>query len=268
MKLSFTTLGCPDWDMDTIISRAVEYGFDAVNFRGYLGVMNIYELPEFSTQAGETATRFADANLSVSCFSSSARIFSTGSERESYLEEIKRYAELCEIFGTSYIRVFGGDIGETRRADAIEIAAECFRQMADIAAVHHITLVLETHDAWLHAEHIRAVLERVDSESVGVLWDIHHPYRMVGEDPATTWQVLGKWIQYTHWKDSNPKDTGHQLCLIGEGDIPLKQIYDLLIQNGYTGYFTLEWEKKWHPEIEEPEIAFPRYVEYMKGLSE
>ncbi len=47
MKLAFTTLGCPNWDLDTIISKAVKYGYDGVDFRGYLGEMDIYKLPLF-----------------------------------------------------------------------------------------------------------------------------------------------------------------------------------------------------------------------------
>jgi hypothetical protein len=27
---------------------------------------------------------------------------------------------------------------------------------------------------------------------------------------------------------------------------------------------SLEWEKKWHPEIEEPEVALPQYVMVMR----
>ena len=60
-------------------------------------------------------------------------------------------------------------------------------------------------------------------------------------------------------------DRGYQLCLLGEGDVPLQQMLQLLVEKGYDGYFTLEWEKKWCPEIEEPEIAFKQYVGFMKS---
>ncbi|GAA3333738.1 hypothetical protein GCM10020331_098970 [Ectobacillus funiculus] len=39
-------------------------------------------------------------------------------------------------------------------------------------------------------------------------------------------------------------DRGYQLCLLREGDVPLQQMLQLLVENGYDGYFTLEWEKK------------------------
>jgi len=40
----------------------------------------------------------------------------------------------------------------------------------------------------------------------------------------------------------------------------------MLTSSGYNGYYAFEWEKKWHPEIEEPETAFPAYAEYMRSI--
>jgi sugar phosphate isomerase/epimerase len=254
MKLAFTTLGCPEWNIDTIISRAVAYGFDGVDFRGLQEEMRIYELPEFSTNAIETAERFNDAKLNISCFSSSARIFSSASERSAHLEEVKHYAKLCQIFGTKYIRVFGGSIGNVERTKAITTAALCLQKMGEIADEYNVTILLETHDDWTNSSHVNAIIEKVNSDAVGVLWDIHHPYRMEGEDPAGTLQNIGKWVQYTHWKDSYSVGEEYHLCLLGGGDVPLKQIFNLLKKNSYKGYLTFEWEKKWHPEIDEPEV--------------
>lgn len=52
MKISFTTLGCPNWDLDTICQKGREYGFDGVDFRGYLDSLDITKLPLFTSQAG------------------------------------------------------------------------------------------------------------------------------------------------------------------------------------------------------------------------
>jgi len=109
----------------------------------------------------------------------------------------------------------------------------------------------------------------VDSKAIGILWDTHHPYRILGESPATTCKKLGKWIRYTHWKDSITKPgtkEGHELCLVGEGDIPLRDILAALKACRYDGYLTLEWEKLWCPQIAEPEVAFPKYVQHMRHL--
>ena len=54
MKIAFMTLGCPNWDLDTICQKGREYGFDGVDFRGYLDEIDITKLPLFTTQAAET----------------------------------------------------------------------------------------------------------------------------------------------------------------------------------------------------------------------
>ncbi|MBM7570372.1 sugar phosphate isomerase/epimerase family protein [Aquibacillus albus] len=271
MKLSFTTLGCPNWDLDTILSKAVAYGYDAVDFRGYLGEMDIFKLPEFSSDLEKTKQKFKEASLKVSCFSSSVRLFTnTDQELRNHLEELEQYGQLCKAFHTPYIRVFGGKIGDSSREAALETVTNNLHQMLPIAETYDVVLLLETHDDWTNCEYVEAVLNHVDSSHLQVLWDVHHPYRTVGENPELTWETLGEKITYTHWKDSYVKENtprGYQLCLLGKGDIPLQQIYDLLQEKGYDGYYTLEWEKVWCPEIEEPEVAFEQYVNYMKQLA-
>jgi hypothetical protein len=36
--------------------------------------------------------------------------------------------------------------------------------------------------------------------------------------------------------------------------------------SGYDEYLSLEWEKQWHPEIAEPEIALPQAVPLLHRL--
>ena len=39
-----------------------------------------------------------------------------------------------------------------------------------------------------------------------------------------------------------------------------------MIEDGYPGYFSLEWEKKWHPELRAPEEEFPWFVKWAERL--
>lgn len=267
MKLSFTTLGCPKWTIDEIIERAAQYGFDAIDFRGLGDELDVFKLPEFTTNLEQTKQKISAAGLAVSCFSSSVQLVSE-QNFDKNCKEIEEYAKLCEYFGAKYIRVFGGRF-EMDREQAVQIAVRQLQQMADIASPHGVKLLIETHDAWISCDELVKIMEQVNPQQVGILWDVHHPYRMVQEDPQRTWEVLGKWIEYAHVKDSLPApDTtlGFRYCLTGEGDVPLEQIYGLLTQNGYDGYYALEWEKKWLPDLAEPEIVFPQYVSFMRAL--
>ncbi len=266
MKIAFTTLGCPEWDIDTIIARAKEYGYDGVDFRGLQGEMDVYKLPEFSDKAEQTKKKFDDAGLAVSGFSSGAYMFTAAKEdRKASVEEVARYAELCRIFGTKYIRVFGGQLKGTPLEEAIEISLEVLEEMAAVAAP--ATVAVETHDDWVSTAPLRKVFERVKAENLGVLWDLNHPHRYMGETPQESYDNIGRYTVYTHVKDSRLDDSkAGQPVLPGEGSVPLAEMVNLLRAGGYDGYLTLEWEKKWHPEIAEPEVAFPPYARYLREL--
>ena len=270
MKLAFSTLGCPKWDLETIISKAKEYGYDGVDFRGYLDELNITLLPEFSSRCSETKKRLQDVGLEVPCFSSSVRMFSADSDvQKKYDLEIIRYVKTCALFGTPYVRIFGGKLGEVSRERAIEVSIDNLKKMAAIGADYNVRVLLETHDDWLDCTILKILMEQVDSQYIGILWDIHNPFILAREEPQITWDTIGRWIRNTHWKDSkitkNSK-LGFEVCLMGDGDVPLKETFDILEKGNYDGYFTFEWEKRWYPEIYSPEIAFPQFSEFMRGL--
>ena len=104
------------------------------------------------------------------------------------------------------------------------------------------------------------VLEQVPDPNVGAVWDVHHPFRM-GETIEETWNLIGRRLLHVHMKDARLKPDGTwQLVLLGEGEVPCQDIIRLLDREGYTGYVSAEWEKKWHPEIEEPEVALPQHA--------
>ena len=270
MKLSFSTLGCPNWNLKKIIAKAVEYGYDGIEMRGLLDDLDITQTPQFTRDARQTLTRFHDAGLEVACFSSS--VFMSQKEvvdETKDNDEIKRYADLCEKFGTKFIRVFGGEISRKSWEQAIDAAAKRLEKIIAVLKNRDIKVVIETHDAWMSGVHFRKLMELVKSESIGVLWDVNHPFMFIKEEPEKTYQEMGKWVLHTHWKDSIiSKNSQHGFlpCLMGEGVLPHRDIFRVLRSGGYNGYLSLEYEKRWHPEIPEPEIAFPQYAQYMKRL--
>jgi sugar phosphate isomerase/epimerase len=137
------------------------------------------------------------------------------------------------------------------------------RQLGDIAAAHDVTLVLETHDAFSTGAQVAELLRQADHPAVGALWDLHHPYRE-GEDPEATMQLLAPYLRHTHVKDSREG----RYTLMGEGDVPLAEMIGLLRSNGYDGWISVEWEKRWHPEIADPAIVMPQYAQRLRELVE
>jgi sugar phosphate isomerase/epimerase len=63
-----------------------------------------------------------------------------------------------------------------------------------------------------------------------------------------------------HVKDSRPAGAARRYVLTGDGDVPVRRQFDTLARLGYRGYDSFEWEKRWHPEIEEPEVALAHFA--------
>ena len=268
-KLSFSTLACPAWTIDRIVGAAVASGYGAVDFRGYLGDVELPDSPAFRRGGlEEIVSRVRDAGLEVSCLSSGAKMSAPdAAARERQLDAMRRYAELCEPFGCRQVRVFGGAADGI--ADPVANAAETLVAAAEIAKDAGIEFAVETHDDWTDTAKLRAAFDAAGRpDGVALLWDVHHPWATKGEAPETSARNLFPYVRNTHWKDSRPLPGGkRRLCLPGEGDVPLRAAWDALAAVGYDGWFTFEWEKRWHPEIEEPEIAIPAFAAFLRRLA-
>ena len=60
------------------------------------------------------------------------------------------------------------------------------------------------------------------------------------------------------------KDGSWELKLMGEGEVPCREILDMIAARGYNGFICAESEKKWRPESEEPEIALPQHARVLR----
>ncbi len=273
MKTSFTTLGCPNWDLDTICKKGREYGFDGVDFRGYMNELDITKLALFTTQGSETKQRLTDAELEVSGISSSLKVCEAERKSEN-IEEAKRTIELAKTLGCANVRVFGGgNLDGSSHEELAKIGLDCMQTVLDLDGASGLHWLFETHDNWVTSANCTLLLNRIDNPAFGALWDLGHTARVGGETPEQTWAAIGPRVGYTHVKDaiydtSHPQamDDGWRYVLPGTGQLPLVEAIGLLRQNGYDGWLMYELEKLWHPNLEEPEVAFPAFVQWIKPL--
>ncbi len=281
MKLSFMTLGCPAWDLDTICARGREYGFDGVDLRGYLDTLDITTLPMFTTQAAATRRQFNDAGLEVSAISSSINVCAL-EKRQAGLDEAKRTIEAAGGLGASIVRIFGGGNLETStRAELAKVGRETIEQILALPGAQQIKWVFETHDLWIRSADCKQLLDAIPNANFGALWDMGHTYRVGGETPEQTFAAIGPRVGYCHVKDA-AFDPAHPLAMTekfeqgtvvgwrymlpGTGQLPLAQSIGLLKASGYNGWLLCEWEKRWHPELLEPEVIFPAFVQWARKL--
>jgi sugar phosphate isomerase/epimerase len=109
----------------------------------------------------------------------------------------------------------------------------------------------------------------VDSPAVALLWDAHHTFVSGKEQPEETVRQVGRYIRHTHLKDSVPVGTDRRYVLTGTGEVPVRRQIEALMRFGYKGVYSFEWEKRWHPEIPEPEVAIAQFAtvagEYLRA---
>jgi sugar phosphate isomerase/epimerase len=127
---------------------------------------------------------------------------------------------------------------------------------------------VETHDAFSASSVVAELLALVPSDLVGAVWDSHHPHRM-GETPAKVYANLGPRILLAQVKDARRSADGEwQLVLLGAGEVPVRDMLGLLVAGGYPHWVSVEWEKRWHPEIEAPEVALPQHLDLLTAWLE
>jgi len=265
-KLGFSTLGCPNYDIDQVIALAKNNNFAGVEIRFIRGQVNLPMLKEFSPATiQETRRRFNDSGIQVVCIDSSVRMNSLDEdEDEKQLEASRSYCAIAEGLGAPYLRVFGGPIPQHHDREAtLDAIATGLGKVAGESRARGITTLLETHDHFSTSASILDLLSRGANGNLAILWDTLHTYRH-GESGAYTWAQLGHHIELVHVKDSSkPSPEGFHLVLTGEGTIPIPSFLEVLKAGNYSGYVNFEWEKAWHPEIEEPEVAIPHFARYM-----
>ncbi|MCP4168612.1 MAG: sugar phosphate isomerase/epimerase [Chloroflexi bacterium] len=273
MKISLMTLGCPDWDLDTICRKGRAYGFDGIDFRGLLDEIDITKLPAFTTGVAATKRKLADAGLEVSGISSSIRVC----DRENLannVEEAMRTIAVAQALDARNIRVFGrGDLDKYTHSELAEIGCDCMNRILALEGATALHWLFETHDNWIRARDCKLLLDNIASPAFGALWDMGHTARVGGESPAESYAAIGQRVGYTHVKDAvynrtHPKamEDGWRYVLPGQGELPLADALTLLKRNGYDGWILFEHEKRWRPNLPEPEVAFPAFVEWVRPL--
>lgn len=270
LPIAVSTLGCPKWDWNTIVRNTSGWGFAALEMRGIQDQMDLPKCAEFSgTRLKGTQRDLAAAGLHISDLGASAQMHEPDPvKRAKHMDEARRFIDLAHELGTPYVRVFPNQFvpGEDKQVTFARISAG-LHELGEYARPAGVTVIVESHGEFRRGEDLIPILEGAKSKNVAFLWDAHHTC-VEGEKPADTYAQLGKYTRHTHLKDSlpiagKPKEDRHYV-LTGTGEIPVRETVAVLVRNGYKGYYCFEWEKRWHPEIDEPEVAFPHYARTMR----
>ena len=265
--LSFSTLGCPDWNFQKITDFAMEHNYNGIELRGLLREMDLTKCPEFNTSQSIAATLsiMKDKNLAFVDLGSSTNLhIADNTERKKNLDEAKRFIDLAEKLFCPYIRVFPNNFPKDKdKNETMDLMIKGLLELSDYAKGSSVKVLIETHGDLVWTADIQKVMDSAFNEHTGLVWDVTNMWSATKEPPADVYQKLKKYIRHTHIKDMKMIDGTIHYVLLGQGEVPIFTAIDSLENGGYKGYYSFEWEKLWHPEIADSEIALADYPKTM-----
>lgn len=278
VNLSFSTLPCEDWSPQRLIDYCQEHLIQGIELRETKGTWASADWGHDELQ--RIARQFEREKIIVTNIGSSVCIKGTSDEEtDKWILELQALTNMAARLNAKGIRVFLGNFA--RRYDLPKVAidhtriVDCLRRACQYAECYGVEIWVESHNEYATGSSLARLLQDVDRPNCKVIWDVLHPLED-GESVKDTLKWIGKYCAHVHMKDGTPFDDPmeHDWCYtrIGDGIVPLEDIVSGLIQSGYDGFYSLEWETKWRKELQvpgsEPEIVIAEYVRFMANLND
>lgn len=194
-------------------------------------------------------------------------------EREKQIGMVNKGTDTACRLNTKNLRIFSGSAKngitfDTARAWIVEGLKEC----AKYAEEKGVTLVLENHGLFAgKGDQVRGIIDEVGSEYLKANTDLGN-FLLVNDDPLNAVKALNKRVGFVHFKDfksvsnDQPGYDGmdgkrYQGTVLGEGQVPMKEIVEYLSGIGYDGFLSIEFEG-----TGDPVTGTVKSIEYAKSI--
>ncbi len=272
MKIGFSSLACPGWDLETIIAKAGEFGFDGVELRGLRGELHLPLVPELAGRPEEVRDKFRQKNVELVCLGASATLDSRKrSELGRQKQTIIEFIELAAKLGCPHVRIFAGEVQrwDNQRA-ALARIAQALISLAPVAARHNVTLLVENGGDFPGSQELWFLIDAVGLPAVRCCWNQCHAL-LARERATNSIPRLGYRIGLVHTCDARFDELGvlQEYKPLGEGHVEVERQIELLKGIAYDGYLIFEWPKLWVGSLPAPEQILPAAAKFLKArLSE
>jgi fatty-acyl-CoA synthase len=249
MKLSFSTRGWENYSFEENVQTALTMSFDGVELYnpqkqealiGRGGPFHKYGV------AG-TIRDLRSKGIQIPVIDTSCDL-SAGA-----VEELKALFQLAHDADIPYVSAVA-------LSDHEDVVRSSIDELLPAAIAQKVTLLIKTSGIYADTSRLRSLMDEYAYDELAVLWDIHHPYRDFHESADTTIKNLGAYVCHVHLRDS--LDDG-SYEIIGEGTLPVADMMRALSSIDYDGFISLEWKPGYLEEVDDREIIFPHFVNYM-----
>ena len=254
MNLSFSTRGWGDLGWEELLDAALDMKFTGIE------VYNLFKFPNLTDRGGPfhchkiaaTVRQLRDLKLTIPCLDTSMDLSDSTCDAEIIADMMRMAHELQVPYVVAWAS-HGDEEGERMIRNNMD-------RLLCVAEEMDVCLLIKTSGIYADTARLRSLLESYASDYTGALWDMHHPYRDFDESADTTIKNLGTYVRHVHLRDSDDKNTYN---LIGEGNLPVADMMRALSSINYDGFISLEWKPEWMEDIQDREIIFPHFVNYM-----
>jgi len=273
MKLAFSSVGCPGWDLVTMVEKARELGYEGIELRGLQGQMHLPLAPELASNPAKIAKLMRDTGVHIICLATgNAFHMRDPAELARNKSDVREYIELADKLECPFVRVFGAEIppakffGYEKRETVLGRIAEALRELADFAAAHRVTLVIENSGDFTDSVAMWYLVDAADSPAIRCSWNPFNA-RIRGERPTTSIPRLGARIGLVKVTDAKFDGLAFDgYVQLGQGNVEIARMVQLLKGIGYRGHLVFEWPKLWNPSLQDADKVFGPAAKYLRGL--
>ena len=265
MKFSFSTKGWHQSTFDDFCSVAQDLKFQGIELHNIYNRLFTDKDGAFQDYAAAaTVRRLYEKKLTIPCIDTVCNV--DRDDIDSCLKEINACIQIAKNLHIPCIRLKAtaaiGDEAATKQVYSL------IEKALSEASDSGITLLLETSGLFADTKALRAILDSFASDYLAALWNLSAAYFEYGEDADMVIKNLGAYVRHVHFSDAVKSDNEITYCLAGEGALPIKETMLALRSVNYDGYISLVWDPDWCSELDDMEIIFSQYINFMRQFSD
>ena len=261
MRFSFSTKGWHGRTFEDFCNIAAEMNFSGIELHNIKNSLFADKDGAFyNYAAASTVRRLYEKKLSIPCIDAICNP-SDAAEKDACVAEIRKCMEIASNLHIPNIRL-RANVAEDEDSAVANTAAVIASLLPEIEK-NGVTLLMETAGLFAKTEKLRALLDSFASDHFASLWNFSAAYFEGGESPEQIIKNLGAYVRHVHINDAKRVENEIEYCLLGEGELPIKEMMLALRSVNYDGFLSRVWDPAWCEELDDMEIIFSQFVGYM-----
>ncbi|MFM8532788.1 MAG: sugar phosphate isomerase/epimerase family protein [Acidimicrobiia bacterium] len=272
MGIILHTMATPELDPRGAVALAAGMGLDGIELiiqDGYRCGLAQNASERAAREIGATAAGHGVPIRVLVCYEKGA-CAQAAEERSRAVDALRRAIDLAVAAGASGVRVLAGreEVNDAGFPAAAGRMAETLRALSDHAAPHPgFSLLVENHMDCIATSAARtvAICDATARKNVGVLFDPANLATLGAEDFSTSYALQRHLVRHVHVKDAVVEEGRRRSVAPGLGSDPWPAVIQSLVRDGYSGDFSLDYERRWLPDLPPAELALPAAKRFLQA---